>query len=112
MAVPAKVLKQVRARDPHCYHCGATEDLVPHHRKNRGMGGSKLLDTADNLMMVCGLYNGAMESDHHWQTVARQWGHKIAVWETLERPVFDVAGGWWFLLPDGNRVRMPLSERF
>jgi hypothetical protein len=53
MAVPKKVLKQVQERDSHCWHCGVEEDLVPHHRKNRGMGGSKLLDTPDNLMMVC-----------------------------------------------------------
>jgi len=34
------------------------------------------------------------------------------VWERTERPVYDVAGGWWFLLPDGNRVRMQSTEQF
>jgi 5-methylcytosine-specific restriction endonuclease McrA len=112
MAIPKKVLKLVQERDPHCYHCGATEDLVPHHRINRGMGGSKLLDTPDNLMMVCARYNGAMESDLDVARAARAWGHKLAVWDRTERAVFDVAGGWWFLLPDGNRVRMQSTEKF
>ena len=112
MAIPKKVLKLVQTRDPHCYHCGATEDLVPHHRINRGMGGSKLLDTPDNLMMVCAFYNGDMESVSASAQQARAWGHKLAVWERTERPVFDVAGGWWFLLPDGNRIRMQSTEQF
>jgi hypothetical protein len=70
------------------------------------MGGSKLLDTPDNLMMVCAKYNGDMESLSASAQQARAWGHKLPVWEKLERPVFDIAGGWWFLLPDGNKVRM------
>jgi len=34
---------QLEKRDPYCVHCGETTDLVIHHRKNRGMGGSKVL---------------------------------------------------------------------
>jgi hypothetical protein len=112
MAIPKKVLTLLRARDPHCYHCGAEEDLVPHHRINRGMGGSKLLDTPDNLMMVCAVYNGLMESDILTARNARGWGHKLAVWEDTGRPVFDVVGGWWILLPDGSRVRVEIREQF
>jgi len=26
------------------------------------------------------------------------------VWESLEHPVFDRMGGWWYLLPDGTKV--------
>jgi hypothetical protein len=105
MAVPKKILKLVQARDPYCWHCGVEEDLVPHHRKNRGMGGSKLLDTPDNLMMVCSLWNGLMESNAANAASARGWGHKLPVWETLELPVFDcTVARWYFLLPDGGRV--------
>ena len=107
MEVPAKTLKLLRARDDHCWHCGMEEDLVPHHRKNRGMGGSKLLDTPDNLMMVCGQYNGAMESSAAVASSARGWGHKLAVWEELGRGVFDCTGfSWWILLADGTKVKL------
>lgn len=111
MAIPKKVLKVVRERDEHCWHCGTDLDLVPHHRINRGMGGSKQLDTPDNLMMVCALYNGAMESNPYVAAEARGWGHKLAVWERTERPVWDCVGGWWYLLPDGSKVPVPVTDR-
>ena len=105
MAVPKKVLKLVQARDGACWHCGAEDDLVPHHRKNRGMGGSKLLDTPDNLMMVCARWNGDMESNAELAATARGWGHKLPVWESLEHPVFDrVSFGWFFLTQEGAKV--------
>jgi hypothetical protein len=100
-----KLRKLVLQRDPHCWHCGADIDLVVHHRINRGMGGSKLLDTPDNLMAVCSRYNGEMESDARVASQARGWGHKLAVWEGTDYPVFDAVGfSWWVLLPDGTRV--------
>jgi hypothetical protein len=106
MAIPLKMRKLILFRDDHCWHCGATEDLVIHHRINRGMGGSKLLDTADNLMAVCGLYNFEMESNARVGALARGWGHKLAIWEKLSSPVFDAAGfSWWVLLPDGSMLR-------
>ena len=105
MAVAKKVLKLVQARDQHCWHCGLEEDLVPHHRINRGMGGSKLLDTPDNLMMVCARWNGDMESNAELAATARGWAHKLPVWEKLEHPVFDrMSFQWYFLLPDGSKV--------
>ena len=112
MAIPKKVLKLVQARDGHCWHCAREDDLVPHHRINRGMGGSKLLDTPDNLMMICGLWNGSIEADAKDAVAARGWGHKLAVWESTERPVFDRFGGWWILLPDGTKVRFTIGEPF
>ena len=113
MAIPVKTLRLLRARDPHCWHCGLEEDLVPHHRINRGMGGSKLLDTLDNLMLVCGLYNGAMESDLLVARDARGWGHKLATWEVCSRPVFDCTSyRWWILLPDGSRVEHEVKDSF
>jgi hypothetical protein len=112
MAIPKKIRDLVLARDQHCYHCGVEEDLVPHHRINRGMGGSKLLDTPDNLMMVCAVYNGLMESDILTARNARGWGHKLAVWEDTGRPVFAVVGGWWILGADGSRVRVEVREQF
>jgi hypothetical protein len=76
------------------------------------MGGSKLLDTPDNLMMVCAVYNDAMESDHRVASAARAWKHKLPVWESTSEPVFQLGGGWWYLLPDGSKVRMPGEHIF
>lgn len=112
MAIPKKVLKVVQERDSHCWHCGSDQDLVPHHRINRGMGGSKLLDRPNNLIMVCALYNGLMESDADTARRARSHGHKLAVWETLDRPCFDVATGWWYLMQNGFRIPVPINNYF
>ena len=112
MAIPKKVLQKLQQRDTHCAHCGRTEDLVPHHRKNRGMGGSKLLDTLDNLMLVCRIYNSMMESDPKTALLARGWKHKLSQWEDTGEPVFDVAGGWWYLEPTGEKVRLDIRERY
>ena len=85
---------------------------MPHHRKNRGMGGSKLLDTPDNLMMICSSWNGLMESDAGLAASARGWGHKLPVWERLEMPVFDcTVFKWYFLLPDGGKVLSTWSDQ-
>jgi len=111
MAIPKKVLKLVQLRDDHCWHCGLEDDLVPHHRMNRGMGGSKLLDTPDNLMMVCGLYNFEMESDNVVAAAARGWGHKLSVWESTDHLVFDcVRFEWWLLDGFGGKVLTPLED--
>ena len=89
MALSPKLRKLIEQRDGHCYHCGTTEGLQVHHRKNRGMGGSKLLDTPDNLIQVCAACNFYMESDAEMASIARGWNNKLPVWESLELPVFD-----------------------
>lgn len=109
MAIPKKTLAVLRERDTHCWHCGTESDLVPHHRINRGMGGSKKLDTLDNLMLVCAVYNGAMESDHATASLARSWGHKLSTWQTTDQAVYDVVTGWWELLPNGEKVSVDVG---
>lgn len=111
MAIKPAMLKQLRARDPYCWHCGETNDLVPHHRRNKGMGGSKLGDTFDNLIMVCALYNGAMESDANTARDARAWGRKIASWDSTDRPVFDtVAWAWYVVDSEGGKREINVKD--
>lgn len=97
--------KNLQKRDSYCWHCGATADLVPHHRKNRGMGGSRNLDVLSNLVLVCSLYNGAMESDSTVQSTARELGHKLRQSDLLSKPLFDNVGKQWFTLDnEGNKI--------
>jgi hypothetical protein len=113
VVLPRKSLTLLRARDPHCWHCGTPDDLVPHHRKNRGLGGSKLLDGLDNLMLVCAFYNGEMESTSQVAIQARGYGHKLARWEATDKPVFDCPTFTWYMLgEDGARVVVNIGEHF
>jgi len=60
-----------------CWHCGTTDDLVIHHRANRGMGGSKFLDRPSNCILICNRFNFLMESDLPAARLARDRGLKI-----------------------------------
>ena len=92
------VAQLIRKRDVSCFHCGETDRLVIHHRKNKRMGGSKILDRADNLMMICSYWNGLIESDAVAANTARDWGHKLSSWDGFEMPVFDhPTRTWWKL---------------
>jgi len=69
------------------------------------MGGSKLLDRLDNLMLVCAVYNGQMESDSAVAKQARLWGHKLASWQPFETTVVDVADGVVYQLDEhGEKI--------
>jgi hypothetical protein len=63
------------------------------------MGGSKLLDTPDNLMMVCSAYNMAMESSAVIAAQARAWNHKLPVGSPLigRCLMWLVGGGFCYL---------------
>lgn len=87
----------------HCLSCGTTEGLVPQHRANRGMGGSKLLNTPSNLITFCGQCNGLIESDPDRADRARVYGWKIRRGEEsmlLVKPVYDRYAQTWFFLDD------------
>jgi len=64
------------------------------------MGGSKLLDRLDNLLLVCASYNGAMESDWVIANQARDFGHKLSSWNDFSNPVFDKPSRIWYFLDD------------
>lgn len=66
--IPKKLLRLVLERDfeqcvidaPGCL----IEASTAHHRANRGMGGSKTLDSPMNLVACCGTCNGRVEDSH------------------------------------------------
>lgn len=94
--------KKYEARDSHCPHCGiGVPYLVPHHRKNRGMGGSKVLDTPSNILLVCATLNGAMEQQSEVAEDAKRFGWKLESWQDpAVVPVYDAMSGFLYRLKD------------
>jgi hypothetical protein len=100
--------RRVLTRDEgRCYHCGTTETLVPNHRLNRGMGGSKALEIPANVVTLCSAFNGEIESNAEAANMAIAWGWKItgqpvineqAIEVIMKTPVFDRVSGHWFRL--------------
>ena len=98
-----KELKKYLLRDQYCPHCGTEPPmLVPHHRKNRGMGGSKgAANNPSNILLVCADLNGLMESDTKVQSLARENGWKLFQYEDpLVVPIYDSISEFWFRLND------------
>ena len=86
-------------RDNGCVHCGEYDAVSPHHRANRGMGGSKERDVASNVIVVCSSLNSAMESDEKTADMARSYGWKLRPWQDpAHTPVYYATLGSWFLL--------------
>ena len=98
MTLSKKLRDALLKRDAWCWHCGTSSYLVPHHRINRGSGGSRALDRLDNLILVCAVYNGQMESDPEIARQARIDGHKLSRYENTDEPVFDCLQGIWYQL--------------
>jgi hypothetical protein len=102
--VKKSLLKLLLDRDKHCWHCGDTETLVPHHRKNRGMGGrGNSLNTPANLILVCARYNLEMESDSKVMVSALVRGHKLRQTDSFFEPIFDNVTNQWFILDNEGR---------
>ena len=70
------------------------------------MGGSKLLDNLQNVILVCAEYNGLMESDAAVASEARDLGHKLSKFISPAEPVFDKPLRRWFYLDsNGGKVK-------
>lgn len=112
MSLTNKQFGKYLDRDKRCYHCGSTDNtLIPQHRINRGMGGSKKLDVPSNLIVFCSRANLEIESSAESADVARQYGWKLERWQdTLLEPVLDLASGVWFVL-DNNYNRIAIEEK-
>ncbi len=95
------------ARDGYCLHCGETDAIAPNHRANRGMGGSKAYDTPSNLVVLCSVMNGLIESDARWADLATRYGWKCSKWSSWrDIPVFDSVSNVWYLLDDDYGRKM------
>ena len=105
MTVSKKLLAGITARDGHrCALCGDDNDtLVPHHRAGRGMGGRRSLDRLSNLVWLCSLENGAVESDPELAVFARLKGIKISSHdEPSHAPIIHAVHGRVLLDDYGN----------
>ena len=96
-------------RDKFCPHCGSDgAELIIHHRLNRGMGGkNSLANSPSNLMVLCSLANGLIESDSELAQLARDYGWKLRAGQLPQNtPVFF--DGVWYLLNDSyGRTELP-----
>ena len=99
MALNAKTRKALFDRDGGvCWHCGSPEVTVQ-HRVNRGMGGSKQLDNATNLILLCWFVNFEMEASDKKARMAEYAGWKVSRYvDPLTVPVFHYPSQTWFLL--------------
>jgi len=90
-------------RDKCCSHCGTTDDtLIPQHRKNRGMGGSKDLDRPSNIIVLCSEANGLLESNSKFAELGRKFGWKLERWQKPESTPVYMGNGWFLLDNDYN----------
>lgn len=110
MAVPKRLLRLLQMRDGlTCQWCGAEyqalegSTLVPHHRRNRGFGGS--VDRLSELVLVCSSHNSAFEDGLRDEPVAR--GFRIPRNTTVESETVlltDYQGRRWMLTDRGTRI--------
>ena len=68
------------------------------------MGGSKVADNLQNVILVCAEYNGLMESDPETANRARDLGHKLSKFLAPSEPCFDnVWRKWSYLDTKGEK---------
>jgi hypothetical protein len=69
------------------------------------MGGKNAkADRPANIITLCSIFNGLIESDAIYAAYARDMGWKLDSWlEPSEQPVFDVTTGLWWLLDNDYR---------
>ena len=100
-----KSFRKFLDRDGGCVHCGETEAVAPHHRVNRGMGGSKARDGASNIIVMCSQMNLLMEASEKHATMARLFGWKLRPWEDpAETVFFHQARRTWLYIDDDFNV--------
>jgi len=104
--------KYIRRDQGICCHCGTDDDtLSPNHRQNRGMGGSKLLDRPSNIVLMCSMANGQLESNATFAQMGRDFGWKLVHGQDPTKTPVWLADGWYLLDDDfGKRKVNPREE--
>lgn len=65
------------------------------------MGGSKAADVPSNIIAMCAVYNGLMESSAAAASLALSKGWKLANWEDpTQSAIYHASEGSWYLLDD------------
>ena len=102
------------ARDRGCWHCGSNgDDLIPHHRLNRGMGSkNSKANQPSNIIVLCAEANGLLESNADFAELGRKLGWKLRQHETpSEVPIFG-HGGWWLLSDDFTKDLLETQSEY
>lgn len=107
-----KAFQKFLNRDRACVHCGTTDaTLIPQHRINRGMGGSKERNKASNIIVLCSAFNGLIEANADAAALAQAHGIKLMSWQDPEsEPIYYAAESAWFLLDNQGNRKHWLSE--
>lgn len=82
-----------------------SDTLVPQHRANRGMGGSRKANTLSNVVLLESRINSLIESDPEWQAEAVRRGIKVSKFADPRMvPVEHAVHGLVWLTDDGRAV--------
>lgn len=94
-----------------CRRCGRTIDILDysvHHRRSRGMGGSKNADTKANLVTLCGSgTSGCHGHIEQFREEAYSTGFLVrrnSIDLPEEVPITDLMGNQFFLTDEGSVV--------
>ncbi len=113
LKVPTGVRAAVLSRDSgFCARCGINVSNIPsavHHRRSKGMGGSRdyRINDPRNLVLVCGAGNeptGCHGQIHSNPVQARDDGWTLRSLDDLDQPMRTVHGTRLTLNEDGSRT--------
>lgn len=100
--------QKLKNRDETCVATGQeTDRLIPNHRIDRGMGGSKLLDNPENLVLMDSIINGLITHDKDWERKAFKYGWSLESWQDPATEPFYHIGLHQWVQPDGDWNLLP-----